>query len=242
MQSFISIDFYYQLIFNHFPPNEYKSKNLVYLLEKLPESYSKEYHLHDADLINKLIQRTEIPSPSCLQLFDLHLLPNIKPGSTVKPRLLYLNAFSKLETSNINDIEIMKMTQPNDNLVNYIKKYDYDSITNIDDEYLSLIACSLLYSKKSILEINGLNCENVLPFLAISLYNVLYNSNLNLDCISKELLIEACKYFEENPTPLQISSIDTILNNAYSLLKSEDTKTKKIYTFLNMVFANKRIV
>lgn len=107
-------NFYDQLIFNHFPPNKNASTFLYSLLEKLPESYRIEFHKHDNELAEKLINRKELPSPSCFKLLcklDSKLMEKlIQKKELISPQLLYNLVFLQVKTPNISKIEIMKMT------------------------------------------------------------------------------------------------------------------------------------
>ncbi|KAK8844404.1 hypothetical protein M9Y10_024262 [Tritrichomonas musculus] len=221
-------DFFTDMVFHHYPPNQKESSFLVYLFKKLPSRYQDAYfYKRNIPLARAIEQQKSLP-PVCLcQLFDFLSYQYQMNPESVSPYVLYLYEFSykKCYSSYMTSLRVMPQDDKNDaDLIDFIvKKGDLSLLPKMDEGKLSLIMCALLYtSNKDSTVVSGLTRETILPFIAICL-NYLKFLKIKVlrssDSIIK-LLLEGCMFLSNNENPLLIASIDSILTNIH-LLKNE---------------------
>lgn len=213
------IDFYVQLIFDKYPPDEKQSEFLVSLLKSMPERYiSTFYEDRNAQkILNALFRTNMIPPRSLCELFYFVTKP-----PQITPSLMYCFEFSYLRYDSTvwQTVKIIPPIKSANLIIEFIKsKNNFDLLKNMDPEWLSLIVSSFIFtSNVHPIEVFGLNAENVLPFFAIY-FNYLQTLS-DEDYVTKllsqniiDLIIEACRKLANNDNSLMIASIDSILSN-----------------------------
>lgn len=228
------------MILSLFPSTNNGNYFLHDFINNLNDSFKNNFNENIVILFKKIIEKDAIPLPSFWSLFDYKKIESFLQEKNNDPVILYAYQFSSSfdENSkiNINNVKInCQLNENNSNLIiKFIKNKNFDDLVTMSKEILSIIIAAYIFvSRNTKINIEGLNVETVLPFIAISIYlSFTFSKKFELAMFYEaDLFLKSLKELSKSNSPLYIESINSIITN-YSI----DIISPFIYKELEFMF------
>lgn len=231
-----------EIIFKKYPPNNATVTFLHDFLNSVNKGQSETFFSSEKNMsfLLKILDKKIIPPTFLLKLVNCMTVLDFLQKNDDKnsqPLLYYIYKFSSASEEsdnikpNLNKVSVLQLkNESNEKLVEFIEKNDFNLIAEIDNESLSIVASALLFAEEKVERIEGLTKENILPFSAIVLNNIVVKDKsigrFFLLPQFKEILQEGFIFLANNKSKVLNTSINSILsklNEKTELIDSDFT-------------------
>ena len=241
------------MIFSLYPPNKQQIEFILLFVNSLDSNvyklFSNESHM--LYLIDEITKRKILPNYKFIELIRFQAISKIVERQFLLNEkknqfYFYIYIFAKKdyknESSRLLNLSLFasKNVLNSEKLANFITQFNFDLLSDFDEESLSLVVNALIYSENvKCAKIKGIEKETILPFYAILLKNWMKNSILLNDNIMnkvseiQKLFLSTFKSMLNDDSPVIKASIDSILTCEINYEKSSFFKPPQKYEIID---------